>query len=119
MASGLYRLSTLAACIGVAFLGGCGGDGGTAAAPVTPVVPVATAQITGTAATGAALGNAAVAISNTAGSAPCVEAPITTTALGSYTCTLKTGEVAPFFIVVTDPSGNSGARNACGVLTRT
>lgn len=107
MASGLYRLSALAACIGVAFLGGCGGDGGTAATPVTPVVPVATAQITGTAATGAALGNAAVAISNTAGSAPCVEAPITTTALGSYTCTLKTGEAAPFFIVVTDPSGNN------------
>lgn len=104
MASGLYRLSALAGGICVALLAGCGGDGDTAA---TPVVPVATAQITGTAATGAALGNAAVAISNTAGSAPCVEAPITTTALGSYTCTLKTGEAAPFFIVVTDPSGNN------------
>nr|WP_315232480.1 hypothetical protein [uncultured Albidiferax sp.] len=104
MASGLYRLSALAGCIGVALLAGCSGGGGSASAPATPV---AAAQFTGTAATGAALGNAAVAISNTAGSSPCTEASITTTALGSYTCTLKTGEAAPFFIVVTDPSGNT------------
>ncbi|WP_367849171.1 hypothetical protein [Rhodoferax sp. WC2427] len=104
MVAGLFRLSTLAGCIGVALLAGCGGDGDSAPAPV--VTPVA-AQFTGTAATGAALGNAAVAVSNTAGSSPCTEASITTTALGSYTCTLKSGETAPFFIVVTDPTGNN------------
>ncbi|MGN5476869.1 hypothetical protein ACTMU2_07670 [Cupriavidus basilensis] len=31
------------------------------------------------------------------------------TALGSYTCTLKAGETAPFFVVVTDPTGNTPA----------
>ena len=105
MAFGLYRLSTLVGCISVALLAGCGGDGDSASAPV--VAPAATAQFTGTAATGAALGNAAVAVSNTAGGSPCTEAPITTSALGSYTCTLKAGETAPFFIVVTDPTGNN------------
>lgn len=49
--------------------------------------------------------DAPVTITNSAGASPCVEATITTTALGSYTCTLKAGEVAPFFVVVTDPAG--------------
>jgi hypothetical protein len=48
-----------------------------------------------------------VVISDTAGTSPCVETSITTSQLGSYTCTLKSGETAPFFIVVTDPTGNS------------
>jgi hypothetical protein len=50
-----------------------------------------------------------VAISDSSGSSPCQEASITTTALGSYTCTLKAGESAPFFVVVTDPTGNTPA----------
>jgi hypothetical protein len=85
----------------VATLTACGGgsDGG------TPPSPAST--LTGTAATGAALANAAVAVSNAAGNSPCTEASITTSALGSYTCTLKSGEVAPFFIVVSDPTGNT------------
>jgi hypothetical protein len=101
----------VAACGG----GGASDSGSTATTTTTtttpsgPSTPAATAQIVGTAATGAALANAPVTITNGAGASPCVEAAITTTALGSYTCTLKAGEVAPFFIVVTDPSGNTGA----------
>ena len=63
--------------------------------------------MTGTAATGSALPNGNVAVTDSAGNSPCVETAITTTALGAYTCTLKAGEAAPFFVVVTDPTGNS------------
>ena len=104
--------SLLALCAGVALLasgcgGGGGGDGGSASLPPVnqPVTPAA-AQLTGTAATGSALANAPVAITNSAGNSPCVETSITTSALGAYTCTLKAGETAPFFIVVTDPTGD-------------
>jgi hypothetical protein len=107
--------SLLALAAGMALLAsGCGGGGSsdaagstTAATTTTTTAPtVAAAQITGTAATGAALANAPVTITNSAGNSPCVETAITTTALGAYTCTLKPGEVAPFFIVVTDPTGD-------------
>lgn len=90
--------------IGALTLGGCGGDGGGGGGG--SAIP-ASASLSGTAATGAALANANVAVTNSSGASPCTEAAITTTALGSYTCTLKTGETAPFFIVVTDPTGNT------------
>lgn len=77
-------------------LNACGGGGG-AAAPST--------SLTGTAATGAALAFANVQIKDGAGNSPCVETTITTTGTGSFTCTLKSGETAPFFVLVTDPSG--------------
>jgi hypothetical protein len=73
----------------------CGTSGGTVA------------QLVGTAAVGSALANAPVAITNAAGNSPCQETSITTTPLGSYTCTLKSGESAPFFVVITDPTGNT------------
>ncbi len=91
-----------AICISVA-LSACGGGGGGGGGSGTTTSSV----ISGTAATGAALGNAPVTITNLAGSSPCVETGITTTSLGSYSCTLKAGETAPFFIVITDPSGNT------------
>lgn len=94
----LKRLALGIASAGLLTIYGCGGGGG-GTATVTPA-----AQITGTAATGGALANAPVTITNSAGT-PCVEPSISTTALGSYTCTLKTGQTAPFFIVVTDPTG--------------
>lgn len=99
----LKRLSLAIVGAGLLTIYGCGGGGGGSAAGGggTP----ATAQITGTAATGAALANAPVAVTNSAGASPCVETSISTTDLGSYTCTLKTGEVAPFFIVISDPTG--------------
>ncbi|TFZ03532.1 hypothetical protein [Ramlibacter humi] len=84
------------------FLAACGGGGGGSTA-------ASSAQIVGTAATGAALAFAPVTITNSAGNSPCVETGITTTLTGSYTCTLKSGEQAPFFVVVTDPTGNTGA----------
>ncbi|MDE2604547.1 MAG: hypothetical protein KGL68_01360 [Burkholderiales bacterium] len=103
--------SLLALCAGLSVvLGGCGGGGssGTATTPTTSTPPAASAvaQLTGTAATGAALANSPVTITNAAGNSPCVETSVTTSALGSYSCTLKAGETAPFFIVVTDPTGD-------------
>jgi len=93
---------SLAAAILVA---GCGG-GSDSSPPNNPTTPAA-ASLTGTAATGSALANANVAVTDSAGNSPCVEATITTSALGTYTCTLKIGEAAPFFVVVTDPTGNT------------
>ena len=97
LAIGGAALLTLAAC------GGDGGGGGSAVAPpaVSPGV------LSGTAATGAALANANVAITDSSGTSPCEQAVITTTGLGSYSCTLKAGKTAPFFVVVTDPTGNT------------
>jgi hypothetical protein len=95
-------LTTTLGTLFVASLTACGGGGGGGDAATA-----ASLKITGTAATGVALANASVAITDTAGASPCVETSITTTQLGSYTCTLKSGETAPFFIVVTDPTGNN------------
>lgn len=92
----MKKLTAVALCV---LLAACGGGGGTSATPAS--------VISGTAATGAALANASVAITNSSGNSPCQETSITTTALGSYTCTLKSGEKAPFFVVVTDPTGNT------------
>lgn len=99
----LKRLVLGIASAGLLTIYGCGGGGSAAVGGGTP----AAAQITGTAATGAALANAPVAVTNSAGASPCVETSISTTDLGSYTCTLKTGEVAPFFIVISDPTGQN------------
>jgi len=85
-------------------LAGCGGGGSTASAPTTPVSPAAK-SLSGTAATGAALAFANVQIKDSAGNSPCVETSITTTGTGSFSCTLKDNETAPFFVLVTDPSG--------------
>lgn len=98
----LKRLALAIASAGLLTIYGCGGGGGSGVGSTPPV-----AQITGTAATGAALANAPVTIMNSAGNSPCVETSITTTELGSYTCTLKSGESAPFFIKITDPTGNT------------
>ena len=81
----------------------CGGSGGSGnGAP-----PATAAQIIGVAATGAALTFARVEISSTDGSSPCVETDIWTDGLGAYLCTMKADKTAPFFIVVTDPAGNT------------
>lgn len=95
--------SLLALCACAALLAACGGGGSSTS---TAAGPTAAAQLTGTAAIGAALANAPVAITNSAGNSPCVETSIATSALGAYTCTLKAGETAPFFVVVTDPTGD-------------
>lgn len=84
--------------IAAATLTACGGGGGGAESSVG-------AQLTGTAATGGALAQATVSILNAAGQSPCVETAIVTSGTGSFGCTLKPGEVAPFFVSVTDPAG--------------
>nr|WP_311528103.1 hypothetical protein [uncultured Ralstonia sp.] len=99
---GTVSALSLAAAMMVAGCGG-GSDASSNGGTVTP----AAATLTGTAATGSALANANVAVTDSAGNSPCVETAVTTTALGTYTCTLKSGETAPFFVVVTDPTGNA------------
>lgn len=106
------KLTTLALALASAVLltmAGCGGGDGnsTGSSSAGGTSTPATLTLTGVAATGAALANADVTITNSNGTSPCQETTITTSALGSYTCTLKTGETAPFFIVVTDPTGNT------------
>lgn len=101
-------------------LSACGGGDNTTTSTTTPPAtvttppagsnpdqPVGKATLSGTAATGSALANANVSVTDANGVSPCEEASITTSALGAYTCTLKAGATAPFFIVVTDPSGNT------------
>ena len=96
----LVSIQLVAACL----LASCSGDDGspTAAAQQSSV-------ITGMAATGGALANAVVTMTNGTGVSPCREASISTSASGTYACTLKAAETAPFFAVVTDPAGNSPA----------
>jgi hypothetical protein len=106
------RTRWIAAQAGAALLLAACGGGGSTEAPASgtlppPAAPAAPSQLVGTAAIGTALPNAPVTITNSAGASPCEEATITTSALGSYTCTLKSGQTAPFFVVVTDPTGNT------------
>ncbi len=101
-----WRVGSTASAIALAtatLVAGCGGSDSSTSNTATP----ASASLTGTAATGSALANANVVVTDGAGNSPCVESGITTTALGTYTCTLKAGESAPFFVVVTDPTGNT------------
>lgn len=77
-------------------LGACGGS---------PGDPSFT--LSGTVATGAAVAHAVVTIKGSTGNSSCTETAISSGVDGSYTCTLKAGEAAPFFIVATDPSGNT------------
>ena len=109
----LQRLARTLAGATLLTLTACGGGSDTTAAGPGAPVPVAAvvqpSALGGTAATGTALGNANVAITDSSGTSPCVETTITTTALGSYSCTLVAGKSAPFFVVVTDPAGNTPA----------
>lgn len=109
------RFTPIAFSVAVLALSACGGGGDSSTSgpgtnpPATNPPATPSAVLSGTAATGSALANANVAITDGAGNAACQESSITTTALGSYTCTLKAGEAAPFFVVVTDPTGNTPA----------
>ena len=85
----LAALTTLAAC--------GGGDDAAAAAAATPAA--ATVTLTGTAATGAAIGNATVTATNARG----VAATARTGADGKYTLNIADG--APFALSITDAAG--------------
>jgi hypothetical protein len=109
-AKNIWQMSSAATAIALAavtLVAGCGGGSDGAASSSTSTATPAAATLTGTAATGSALANANVAVTDGTGNSPCVETTITTSALGTYTCTLKSGETAPFFVVVTDPTGNT------------
>lgn len=105
----ISRLAFCLSTVAIVTLYGCGGGGETVASGGSITAPpvVASSTINGTAATGAALANAVVTITDSTGTSPCEQDTITTTALGSYSCTLKAGKSAPFFVVVTDPTGNT------------
>ncbi|MGN7101597.1 hypothetical protein ACTHR6_08310 [Ralstonia holmesii] len=109
-AKSIWQLSSAATAIALAavtLVAGCGGGSDGSTSGGTSTATPAAATLTGTAATGSALANANVVVTDSTGNSPCVETAITTSALGSYTCTLKSGETAPFFVVVTDPTGNT------------
>ncbi|HZY18315.1 MAG TPA: hypothetical protein VFE82_07525 [Ramlibacter sp.] len=84
---------------------GGGGDGGGGGGALTS----GSRQLIGTAATGAALARASVVITDASGASACEESDVTTTVEGKYSCTLKAGRLAPYFVVVSDPAGNSTA----------
>lgn len=61
--------------------------------------------IRGTAAVGAALANANVSVTDTAGANVCAEARVVTNGIGNFDCTVRAGVTAPFLVVVTEPFG--------------
>jgi hypothetical protein len=94
--------------LGVYVMGGAFGNSPYYVGPLTAFITPTTAQrLVGTAAVGSAVPNASVAVTDGTGLSACVETGITTTAAGHYTCTLNPGEAAPFFVAVTDPTGNN------------
>ncbi|MGC3984147.1 MAG: hypothetical protein QM777_05150 [Pseudorhodoferax sp.] len=99
--SAVYALTfTLTAC------GGGGSDDSAAAPPPpAPPPPPAVATLTGTVATGAALANASVVVTDRSGANACTETPLTADSTGQYGCTLTATAAAPLVLVATDPAG--------------
>lgn len=97
----LPTLHTLAAAAAAAvMLAACGGGDDSPAGPTTP--PAATTvQITGLAATGAAIANATVTATNVRGE----KASATTNAGGQFTLNIADG--APFMLAITDAAGKA------------
>lgn len=96
-----HRAPQLAGAVLLACLSACGGSGSDDSKvepepekPVVPVAPVAT-QLTGVAATGAALAQAAVLVLDRAGATVC---DTQTDAQGAYQCTLAAGVARPLVI---------------------
>ncbi|MBK4735874.1 Ig-like domain-containing protein [Noviherbaspirillum pedocola] len=107
------KLIATAALI-AAVLAGCGGGGGSS----TPTTAVkAPAVLVGTVATGAALAGAIVTITDHNGASACVETNITSAADGSFSCTLKEGEQAPFYVIATDPTGKNSPMTSVVIKT--
>ncbi len=114
-----FNPTAVAACAATALLAACGGSGsdtsnGNGNGSINTAV---VAKLTGTAATGAALAGASVEVTNSSKVSPCTEPPKKTETDGTYACTLKPGETAPFFIVVTDPLGNTPPLVSIGTQT--
>lgn len=92
---------------GSMLLGSCGGNssGTSSNAPSPPVASVSLTTVSGTAARGFALANAKLKITDSSGRLACEGGVLTTSPAGTFTCTLVSGEVPPFFLVATDPLG--------------
>ena len=122
MKSTLSQVGGTLLAAGTLLVCGCGGgeasrgtsDGGNSAATGavgsggTASTDASSGQLNGTAATGAALANATVSITDASNGNGCIEPTITTTATGGYACTLKPGAKPPLFIVVNDNAGATG-----------
>lgn len=105
---------TSLSALAVAALAACGGSDN----PAPPSAPEpAAARIVGTAAIGAPLAGADVAITGIDGSPACAGPEVATAADGSFGCTLADGAAAPFLVLVTDPSGGSLPMVSVGVVT--
>ncbi len=103
------RLLALATLTGSLLLSACGGGGDGVPPPSTgdASVPAADSRpvISGTAATGAAIVGATVAVLDRSGISACANDPITTNAQGVYSCRLLDSAIAPFIVSVVDPQG--------------
>lgn len=91
----------------------CGGSSD----PPEPHKAPAAPRIVGTVAVGAALGGAAVQVTDAGGMSACAEADLTTAADGTYACTLVEGALAPFLVVAADAEGAVAPLVSVGVRT--
>lgn len=99
------RRNPHALAIGAALaLAACGGGGGSETEPPTPT-PTRAATIQGTVATGEALANALVRITDRKGAAACTENPLLSNETGAFKCELTADASAPLILVATDPAG--------------
>lgn len=97
--SPLRTLGLMAITVALSLLSACGGgDDGAAAPPSTPPA-TATVQVTGLAATGAAIANATITATNARGE----RATATTNAAGNFTVNIADG--APYLLSVADAAG--------------
>ena len=99
------RGKTVAALLLTVWLAACGGGGGGGGGESVSPSPNLPSVLVGTAATGAALANARVEVTDRTGASACTNDPITTDATGSYRCLLSSASRAPFAIVAIDPDG--------------
>jgi hypothetical protein len=117
------RLCLIPGFLFAAMMAACGGSNDSPAPPApvptpTPAPPPpGPALVIGTAAVGAALSKANVAVTDSAGANVCSETEVVTTSTGTFTCTVIAGKTAPFLVVVTDPLG--AYRPMVSVVTRT
>lgn len=95
----LSHTLTIGAVLALAACGGSDGGGG------GEQPPAARAVVYGTVATGEALANAEVRVTDRTGAAACTEDPLRADLTGAFACELKSGISAPLALVATDPAG--------------
>ena len=93
----------ISAALAMAACGGGGGHNEGDGAPPTPK----SAVIRGTAATGAAMVDAQIRVTDRNGAAACTQNPLQANATGAFACELQPSAAAPLVLVATDPAGLS------------